>query len=143
MLHSVMWVCLCIPGHIHRSCSTAMAVMHTTIQACFLCFVYNPYMSFVKFKEFFHLLVKLHEQLNNIQFGSLTFLPTTEEEEMKYLSTTNAHECLLIGASHISQSLLYMSGEPLLPTFTCQVSHFSQHLQSCQAHGKLEWAVIR
>ena len=25
MLHSVTWVCLCIPGHIHSSCSTVMA----------------------------------------------------------------------------------------------------------------------
>ena len=27
MLHSVMWVCLCIPGHIHCSCSTVMALL--------------------------------------------------------------------------------------------------------------------
>ena len=27
MLHSVMWVSLCIPGHIHCSCSTVMALL--------------------------------------------------------------------------------------------------------------------
>ena len=27
MLHSVMWVCLCIPGHIHYSYSTIMALL--------------------------------------------------------------------------------------------------------------------
>ena len=27
MLHSVMWVCLCIPRDIHCSCSTAMALL--------------------------------------------------------------------------------------------------------------------
>ena len=27
MLHSVMWVCLCIPGYIHCSCSTVMALL--------------------------------------------------------------------------------------------------------------------
>ena len=27
MLHSVMWMCLCIPGHIHCSCSTVMALL--------------------------------------------------------------------------------------------------------------------
>ena len=27
MLHSVMWVYLCIPGHIHCSCSTVMALL--------------------------------------------------------------------------------------------------------------------
>ena len=27
MLHGVMWVCLCIPGHIHCSCSTVMALL--------------------------------------------------------------------------------------------------------------------
>ena len=27
MLHSVMRVCLCIPGHIHCSCSTVMALL--------------------------------------------------------------------------------------------------------------------
>ena len=25
--HSVMWVCLCITGHIHCSCSTVMALL--------------------------------------------------------------------------------------------------------------------
>ena len=28
MLHSVMWVCLCIPGHIHCSCSTGIALLY-------------------------------------------------------------------------------------------------------------------
>ena len=27
MLQSVMWVCLCIQGHIHCSCSTVMALL--------------------------------------------------------------------------------------------------------------------
>ena len=27
MLHSVMWVCLCIPGHIHCSCSTVIGLL--------------------------------------------------------------------------------------------------------------------
>ena len=27
MLHSVTWVCLCIPGHIHCSCSTVMGLL--------------------------------------------------------------------------------------------------------------------
>ena len=31
MLHSVMWVCLCIPGHIHCSCSTVMALLRIPI----------------------------------------------------------------------------------------------------------------
>ena len=26
-IHSVMWVCLCIPGHIHCSCSTVMTLL--------------------------------------------------------------------------------------------------------------------
>ena len=27
MLHSVTWVCLCIPGHIHSSCSRVMGLL--------------------------------------------------------------------------------------------------------------------
>ena len=42
-LHSVMWECLCIPRHMY--CSVMALFMHTTIQACFLSFFYNPCMS--------------------------------------------------------------------------------------------------
>ena len=51
MLRSVMWVCLCIPAHIHCSCMQHSngSVMHTSIRACFLCFFYNPYMSLFNF----------------------------------------------------------------------------------------------
>ena len=42
-----MWVCLCIPRHIHCSCCTAMAyahiTMYTSIWASFLCLFYNSY----------------------------------------------------------------------------------------------------
>ena len=40
-LHSVTWVCVC------SSCCTTMAYAHmyTSVWACFLCCLYNPYMS--------------------------------------------------------------------------------------------------
>ena len=56
MLHSVMWVCLCIPGHIHCSCSTVMALLCIPVsELVFVCFFYNPYMSLF---EFYLLLLK-------------------------------------------------------------------------------------
>ena len=41
-LHSVMWVCLCIPRHIHCSCSTVMALSCIPLSQLVS---YNPYMS--------------------------------------------------------------------------------------------------
>ena len=52
----VMWVCLCIPRHIHCSWSAVGAqvhsVMHTCIPACSLLSFYSPYMSPFNSKNF-------------------------------------------------------------------------------------------
>ena len=44
MLYSVMWVCLCIPGHIHCSCSTVMALLCIPVSelVLFLQSLYDP-----------------------------------------------------------------------------------------------------
>ena len=51
MLHSVMWVCLCIPGHIHCSCSTEMVLLCTpVIELVSFAFSICPFL------EFFHVV---------------------------------------------------------------------------------------
>ena len=59
MLHSVMWVCLCIPGHIYCSCNTVMTVLCIPLpELVSFAFFYNPYMSLFNSKNFFIYLFK-------------------------------------------------------------------------------------
>ena len=59
-LHSVMWVCLCIPRHIHCSCNTVMAIAMYTSTELVCCTI--PICPFLiqRFRStcplFFHLL---------------------------------------------------------------------------------------
>ena len=57
--------------------TSTVLCMHITIRACFLCFFYNPYMSFLFTCSYSNMAVYSH-----YFFDSLTFLGGTSEREI-------------------------------------------------------------
>ena len=77
ILHSVMWVCLCIPGHIHSSCSTVTALLCMQYPTFFpLLFLQSHFNSFIYLSPLFFNLLPANSMLINYMYmiSSSTFI---------------------------------------------------------------------
>ena len=68
MPHSVMWVYLCIPGHIHCPCSTVMALLCIPVSELVhsLQVVTDPFSMHVHLFQYFYYLIQYYSNNNNI-----------------------------------------------------------------------------